>query len=376
MSIFRMYWTRILKKPGAIFLWLLIPFVFMTIYTLVFGGGNGGMPSTGLGLIDNDESAASGFFTSALVQGPAARMITVHRAPDLAGLERLFEEETASAGLVIPAGFGQNIAEDHPVTITLYTNPRHFVGPQIASGVIGTLVSVGNGMTGLFRQPFSAGARYPNVSSLQNVDVKIVEDTEDASRNFNMGALFFPGLIAFVLMSLSLNLETRFLHDRIGRVNQRIVTAPIRPVSLLLQQRLYTVVFLYLIAVATAVVGGIIWRIPPVGMIKANLIAIALILFITGFNGSIFGLSNSVRATSAVGSILMMIVMVLGGAFFPVEFFPAIRGISKFVPTGIANVGLTQCLTGRELTISIPLLYAYCALFFVISLFLGRKRLA
>ncbi len=31
MHLFRMYWTRTLKKPGAIFLWLLLPFVFMTM---------------------------------------------------------------------------------------------------------------------------------------------------------------------------------------------------------------------------------------------------------------------------------------------------------------------------------------------------------
>lgn len=403
MHLFRMYWTRTLKKPGAIFLWLLIPFAFMTIYTLVFGGSGGFVPSTGLAIVDRDSSFASGLVAGAFGQGPVADLVKIHRARDLDELEQLFADETASAGLVIPQRFEENVLRGEPTTLTLYKNPRHSIGPQIAEGVVGGLASMGNGLLGLFQRPlrdvqsfvdsgveptaddaaaiardfYSLGQNTPNLAALADIDVRIVEEEadKDETSDFNMAAMFFPGLVAFGLLSLSLSLETRFLYDRTRKVNHRLVVTPIRPFNVVLQQRVYVVVFLYVIAVATAVVGGVIWRIPPVGLFKANLISVALVIFIAGINGSLFALSNSIKAVSAISSLVMMVLMILGGGFFPVEGFQAIQGISKYVPTGIANVGLTQSLTGRELTISIPGLYVYCVAFFVLSIFLGRKRL-
>ena len=400
MHLFRMYWTRMLRKPGAILLWLLLPFVFMTIYTLTFGGDESF--SVGLAVVDRDSSFVSMFVARALTQGPLENLVASYPVETLDQVEKLFSREKASAALVIPERFGENLLRGDPVTLTLYRNPRHTIAPQIAEGIVGGMATLGNGASSLFREPlaavqgfidegrnptpdeiaavartfYSLGDNAPSLGAIANIDVKIVEETQKQPWEFNMAAMFFPGLVAFTLMSLSLSLEYRFLFDRKRHVNHRIVMTPMRPANILLQQRLYSVAFLYVMAVGTALLGGAIWSIAPTGILSVNLIAVALILFITGVNGIIFGMTNSLKAVSAISSIVIMVLMALGGGFFPIEFYPAwARSVAGWIPTGMANAALTRTLTGRETGVSLPLLFVYCGAFFALSIVVGRRRI-
>jgi len=403
MQLFRMYWQRTLRRPGSILLWMALPFVFMGIYTLVFGGNSSSGPTIYLAVVDQDSSFASGLVKGAFGQGPVAELLHVVDAPDLPAVEEMFRAEKASAALVIPEGFGDRLLRMDPDTLTLYRNPRHTIGPQIAEGVASGLVTLGNGIFLQFGAPltrirtlivderepstdqvgeisksfFETGKNARGLLAIQNIDVAVVKDKDETEdQDFNLAAMFFPGLIMFGLLSVSLNLEHRFLLDRTRQVTRRLVSAPLSSWSIAIQQRLYTASFVYVVGVLSALVGGLVWRIPAHGLVAANLIAMALALFVSGFNGVLFSLSNSARAVSAISSIAMTFLAILGGGFFPTEFTPpAFQSVVKFIPTGMANLGLTHALTGRALGISIPFLFLYCGAFFVAGTLVGRKRI-
>lgn len=401
MHLFRMYWQRVLRRPGSVFLWMALPFVFMTIYTLAFGGDDG-TPKVGLAIVDQDSSLASGLVKGAMAQGPVADMLTIVDAKDVADVERLFESETASAAVIIPPGFGDKLLRSEPDTLRLHRNPRHTIGPQIAEGVTFTLVTIANELTGQFatplrtvrgmaersddptsdeiadvsRQFFAAGQGARGLSVLQKIDVVVVDEEEEEEQGFNMAALFFPGLVMFGLLSLSLHIEHRFMMDRVNRVTHRLVTAPVSPWRIAIEQRAFAVSFLYLIGVVSLLLGATIWHIPLRGLATANLVVVALALFIAGWNGSLFSLSRSPRAASAISSIAMVFLSILGGGFFPAEFMPAsFQSIVRWIPTGMANLGLTRSLTGRDLTISLPLLFAVSLAFFTVGAVLARRRI-
>ena len=402
MQLFRMYWQRSLLRPGAILLWLSIPFVFMTIYTLVFGRDPQQTPRTNLAVVDQDSSFVSRLVKGAFAQGPVGEMVAVVDAKNLDEVDRLFAAEDASAALVIPDGFGDRLLRGVPDSLVLYRNPRHYIGPEIAEGVVGSMVTLGNGMLGQFESPmeevrrsldrdadpspdeigsisksfYTVSRDARGLAAIQNIDVTVVQDEGDEQgQDFNLAALFFPGLVMFGLMSVSLHLEHRFLVDRNHHVTRRIVTAPISPWQVAFQQRAYAASFVYIVGVLAAVVGGLAWRIPPHGLATANLITVALALFVAGINGVIFSLSNSVRAVGAISSLVMIFLAILGGGFFPAEFTPpAFQAVVKWIPTGMANLGLTHCLTGREAGISLPVLFAYCGAFFVAGIVAGRRR--
>lgn len=402
MHLFRMYWQRVLRKPGSVFLWMALPFVFMTIYSLAFGGDDGGRPKVGIAIVDQDRSLASGLVKTALAQGPVAEMLTIVEAQSQADVEELFKQETASAALVIPAGFGGKFLRSEPDTLHLYRNPRHTIGPQIAEGIVGSLATMANEMYGQFSAPlrsvrdvaegsetptsddiaaisrefFETGQRTGGLSFLQKIDVVVIDEEEKQEQGFSLAALFFPGLIMFGLLSLALHVEHRFMMDRVNRVTHRLVTAPVSPWRVALEQRVFAFSFLYLIGVVSMLLGAVIWHIPLRGLLTANVIVVALALFIAGWTGSLFSLSNSPRAASAISSTAMVFLSILGGGFFPAEFMPAsFRSLIQWIPTGMANLGLTRALTGRELTISLPLLFAMSLAFFTMGVTLGRKRI-
>jgi ABC-type multidrug transport system permease subunit len=402
MNLFRMYWQRVLRKPGSALLWMALPFVFMTIYSLVFGGNDGGPPKVGIAIVDQDSSLVSRMVKTSLAQGPVADMLTLVDARTVAEVEELFKKETASAAIVIPDGFGDRLLRSEPDTLRLWRNPRHSIGPQIAEGVTSGLVLVANELYGQFatplqstralmerstsptpdeiagvsRQFFAASQGASGLSVLRKIDVVVIDENEKESEDFSMAALFFPGLIMFGLLSLSLHVEHRFIVDRVNHVTDRLVTAPIAPWRIAVEQRVFAFSFLYLIGMVSLLVGAVIWRIPMRGVVAANLVVVAMALFIAGWNGSLFAMSRSPRAASAIASTAMVFLSILGGGFFPAEFMPpAFQSIIKWIPTGMANLGLTRALTGREITISLPLLFAISLAFFGMATMFGRRRI-
>jgi hypothetical protein len=399
MHLFRMYWQRTLRRPGSILIWMSIPFVFMTIYTMVVGNDSSNPPKTTMAIVDQDSSMVSQLVKGAFRQDQVASFMTVVDATDMAAVEKLFKTESASAALVIPDGFGDGVLQQTPQRLTLYTNPRHSIGPQVAEGVVGSMLAISNGLLGQFAEPmqrinaiddvptsdqvadisrlaFDRSGQTSGLAAVRNINVTVVETKDDAdAADFNLASMFFPGLIMFGLLSVSLHLEHRFLRDRNNQVTRRFVTAPLSPWSVAIQQRLYSASFVYVVGMISGILGGIIWRIPTHGLAAASLITLALALFVAGWNGLVFSLSNSVRAVGAISSISMIFLAILGGGFFPAEFTPpSFQSVIKLVPTGMANLGLTHSLTGKPLGISLPFLFAYCGLFFVAGTLASRRR--
>lgn len=400
MHIFRMYWRRTLRKPGAILLWLAVPFVFMAIYQLVFGDDDG-TPRAGLAIVDQDSSLVSGLVRAAFEQGPAGELVTVSTAADLADVERRFAAGDASAALVIPPGFGERLLRAEPDTLQLLKNPRHAIGPQVAEGVTGTLITIGNGLLERFADPvrtlsgyftrddapsadevgviarqfYAAGRGGTGLGALRNIDVAIVDNAGE-EEDFNIAALFFPGLVMFGILTVSLRIEHAFLMDRRNRVTHRFVTAPVSPWQVALEQRLFTASFAWVLGIVAGTLGGVIWRIPPHGLLTVVLVVALLALFIAGINGIIFSLTDSPRAVGAISSLVMIFLTILGGGFFPAEFMPAaFQSFAAWIPTGTANIALTRALTGREIPVSIPLYALTSVAFFAAGTFAGRRRL-
>lgn len=398
-----MYWQRVLRKPGSVFLWIALPFVFMTIYSLAFGGDDdGSMPKVGIAIVDQDGSLVSRLVKTALAQGPVSGMMTLVDARDMTAVATLFEKESASAAIVIRAGFGDRFLRAQPDTLELYRNPRHTIGPQVAEGILGSLVTVANELYGQFGGPlrsalelrdrsetpapdqiagvsqqfFAASQGAGGLSVLQKINVVVVDEEDNEEAGFSLAALFFPGLIMFGLLSLALHVEHRFMMDRVNHVTNRLVTAPMAPWRIAVEQRLFAFSFLYLIGVVSLVLGAVIWHIPLRGVASANFIVVAMAIFIAGWTGSLFSLSSSPRAASAIASTAMVFLSILGGGFFPAEFMPAsFQALVRWIPTGMANLGLTRALTGRELTISLPVLFAISLSFMTLAVILGRKRI-
>ena len=217
-----------------------------------------------MAVVDRDSSFVSRFVAGAFDQGPLQELVTQYPVESIEEADKLVRREKASAALVIPEYFGAKLFRGEPDTLTLYKNPRHTIAPQIAEGIVGGMATLGNGAASLFREPLATAQGFideeraptvdefvgiartiytleqnaPNLGAIANIDVKLVESEKKQPWEMNMAAMFFPGLVAFALMSLSLAIEYRFLFDRKNQVNHRIVMTPMRPANILFKQRL------------------------------------------------------------------------------------------------------------------------------------------
>lgn len=409
MPLLRMYWKRIARRPGVILLWMALPFVFLVVYQLAFGAsgdsGSAALPKTPMAVIDRDSTLVSRFLAGALSQGPLAEIVETRAVRDTTDLEPLFARDAVAAALVIPHGFARRFALGQSDTLTLLTNPRMTITPRIARGIVETMVVLANGLTRAFEGPmrsvqrlareqrspdadevaemsrrfYVVGERTRGLAAFARADVKVTagpRDESSASR-FNLAALFLPGLLAFSIATTAMSLENRFLLDRLDGLTRRFVTAPVRPARIVLEQRLYAVSFLLVVGAVAGALAGVVWRIPPTGLATVAAVAPPLVLFVSGVAGAVFGLSDSRRANGAIASVLIMALLIPGGAFFPAELMPEwFQRVAHAIPTGMANLALTHALTGRDAGVDAAALWAWGLGAMALAVVLQRRRVA
>lgn len=121
---------RISRDPWKLLLWLGIPLLIGSLMTSLMGGSEGPKPQALLYLDDQDDSFLSGALISAFSNEQVGGLVQVERLSRKDGLERLNRNQ-GSAVLVIPAGFGQAVLEETPITLEFLTNPAQRILPGI-----------------------------------------------------------------------------------------------------------------------------------------------------------------------------------------------------------------------------------------------------
>lgn len=121
---------RVSRDPWKLLLWLGVPLLIGTLMTTLMGGSDGPKPQALLYLDDQDDSFLSGALISAFSNEQVGDLVQVERISRKEGLARLNRNQ-GSAVLVIPAGFGQAVLEETPITLELLTNPAQRILPGI-----------------------------------------------------------------------------------------------------------------------------------------------------------------------------------------------------------------------------------------------------
>ena len=133
--LLRVSWLALVRDRWALVLSFVVPIAFFSILALVFGGiGDRRLPTVRLAVMDEDRSEASALLVGALER--EAALVVDRRAvepgePARDAARRLVERGDAPAAVVVPAGFGERLAQ-FPVkrlTVELFGDP---VGDPVA----------------------------------------------------------------------------------------------------------------------------------------------------------------------------------------------------------------------------------------------------
>jgi len=412
----RLIWTmarkdllRRLRQPMGILFVLSFPLVFSALLALSFGGGGGAMPKVQLLVEDRDESFLSGMLVSALGSEQAAAYIEATRV-GVEGRERM-ERGEASALLVIPEGFADDLLEGTPITLTLVRNPAQGILPEIAEQGLRVLADVLSSGSWLLREPLEelgplfARAQAPTGEQVAAVAMLFhqaiessgellmppaimlasvtAEEAEGQATGSMFGAIFLvvlPGISVWALFSLGdMAMRDILTESRQGTLRRQL-GGPITSRHLVLSKALYSSVLCLISLVLLSAIGAVAID-GAIDLVAFAALSMALVLAVTGYASIVYGLAGTERQGATISSVLLLIFAFAGGSFVPLDSLPAsLLRLSPFTPFywGVSGYGKLLHDSGqmRDVLTNIGVLAAFGAILLLVGARLmdGRIR--
>jgi ABC-type multidrug transport system permease subunit len=382
---------RLLKTPSVPLLWLAFPIALSVIEYGAFGQigrSASGLPKGELLLVDDDRTLLSSFLAQSLQREPLSDFFTIVPLDSGATVEKKLADNKGSAALRIPAGFQDSVLAASPVQLVYTPNPRQSIRPQMIDASLRMFLEIGNrflhesrdataelraatrvdgppsratvlSLAGSF---YDAGQRFEKLGAVADLDVTVQRPAPApgnpaiAGGAPNFFAYFLPGLVVFSVLMVAQGFERRYYELRVRGLHRRITAAPVSTLTVLSAQGAG-------VLVAGLVVGGVILAagalLFDIHLTRPLTIAVTLVgfaIFAVGLCKAIYGRARSKRAAETLGSVVTLIMTLVGGGFAPLEIYSeSVRPIAAATPVGCASTTLVNAIVhGRSLAESAP----------------------
>ena len=290
-----------LRNPLGFFMSLVLPVILILIFGAVFS--NTGSTRVDLTVQNLDHNSPASVAFLAALNGTGA--VNVHMvSPDVGNLSDYLNHNSLTAGLVVPRGFAEALANRTPVHVVVYTNPSSGAGGAVQGAVQGVV----NGL---------------NLQLAGGSAVVTPIDLNVGSTTYQYIDYLVPGLIGFsVLVSpmfSMVNISSTWKRDKLFR---QLSLTPLSRAEWLTATLLWYVVLAFisaalLIAVGAAAFGSKV----AVGWLTVPFLVAGPILFVA--LGLLAGsVSRTPESAGVVGNLITFPMMFLSGTFFPISLFP------------------------------------------------------
>jgi ABC-2 type transport system permease protein len=398
-KIWNLAWNDVLVEfsdRSTLLFFLVLPLVFTAILGLSLGDGTvdpGVDNRFGLLVVDLDQSEGSALLLDTLQSSEVVRPVLLGST----AAQQAFEErETSDVLLVLPAGFGQNLASGLSTELSLRRYADSNQALAIEQAVTSAIRRVESIYAAAFTSLAEAETRRPFANEPERLDyfssgltlakqvvedipvglevVRPVESGSQIATGFEQSA---PGqLVTWTLITLLAASEV-FVSERVGGTLRRLLTTPTsRPV----------------------IIGGKITGRLGMGLLQmALLIGFGALLFNVDWGSSwpalilvcfTFGLAavslgvmiatfTKTRAQASGMTVLLgMVMAALGGAWWPLEITPPIyQAVVKLLPSTWAMMGFTDIMVRGQGLSSVLLEAGILIVFAVVFLVVGVRRL-
>jgi ABC-2 type transport system permease protein len=377
------------RDRSAIILGIVVPLVLAYIFHLVFGGAlTTGSLDLRYGLVDDDMSPVSSAFAEALDDLEAGEVLTYESYPDPESAESAIADGDIAAFFEIPEGFGAGVLSGSGGRIRVVGDVDSPTATQIAASIAGQFatgvetanlaiattselsgVPVGPELiAGLEEDPSSAAFSFT------------LEDVAAATRLLDPNTFFAAGMAVFFLFfTVQFGVAGLLEEEREGTL-ARLLAAPISRSSVIGGKAILAfalgVISMTVLIVATRFLMGADWG-PPLGV---ALLVGAGVSSAVGVMGLVASFARSPEAAGNLGSIIAVILGMLGGTFFPVgQGDDFLSRLSYITPHAWFMRGLGDIAGGASWTAALPAAAAMAAFAAVCggtALFLVRRRVA
>jgi ABC-2 type transport system permease protein len=238
-------------------------------------------------------------------------------------LERLVDAGQARAALIIPPGYGREVAAGGQAQIAFVIDGSD---PGVASTVLAASQSVGQAHSLRILQR-TTGIDPADMPGVQ-VRPRVWYNPDMRSANFMV-----PGIIGMVLYFLTaLFTAMAIVREREQGTIEQLIVTPIRPMELIIG-KVVPYAFIAYACVLEVLAIGVLWFDVPVHGSLGLLLGLSGLFLLTSLGIGIF--ISTIAKTQQEAMLLAWLTMLpsifLGGFFFPIEAMPAVLQVFTYV---------------------------------------------
>ncbi len=400
---------RRLRSPLATILFLVIPLAMTALIGMIFDPGQDNrtqLPPTKLLLVDNDKDIAARFLVGAFDQKEVKDMFQVTRIDEAEG-ERLMQKGKASAMLVIPRNFTDDLIAQRPSALEVVKNPAEEFLPGVAEEFAATMAVGLSAISQVFADelhvvqsvrslslqavtiadmiPFLERARLKIIalnSYLSPLLLTVKSGTstkagkEARPAGFNIFSYIFPGmLIMFLLFIVEPSLR-EIQNERADGKTRRMMFSPLGGGELV-AARIFSGwligLLVSLLAMAAAsLLFGIAWGSP---LLQLPLVAAAC-FWCSAFFAMLNAFFRNKNQAGAFASPIILAFAAFGGSMLPLQQLPAgMRWIGRFTVNNWFITGCQAIIDGNSPLLSLVVLTASGLIFAAVAMVVLPRRL-
>jgi ABC-2 type transport system permease protein len=238
-------------------------------------------------------------------------------------LERLIDSGQVRAGLVIPAGYGEEMAAGGRIPIAFAIDGSD---PSVANTVFAASQSVG--------QAFSMRV----VEQTMGIDLEDMPGVEVRPRvwynpEMKSANYMIPGLIGMILYLLTaLFTSMSIVREREQGTIEQLIVTPIKPLEMIIA-KITPYVFISFFDVLEVLAIGVFWFGVPIRGNLGLLLGLSALFLLTSLGIGIFvsSVANTQQEAMLLTFLTMFPSIFLGGFFFPIEAMPGWLQVITYV---------------------------------------------
>ncbi len=350
-NIWLLIWKDFIRRwrnPVVIVGFLLIPVIFTFIFGFIFGQEEEKvLPRISVLAVDKDQSVLSNFFFSSFEQGELKELIDLKPVEEERG-RKLINKGKASALLIIPENFQENVWNSRPAEIHLLKNPSEQFLPQIVEEVcdittllLSSLFSVFSGeldtVKGFIEQGKLPDKELSSLSiQMKNriegmakfalppvISIKQTTTSEEKQASeISVSGYILPAMSIMFLLFIGNAVFEDILREKETGALLRMSVSPLRISHFIWSKILTSALIGTICTIVLVALGIVLFSIRWGNLFTVLLIVICLNVLIAGFISFLYSFVKTERQAGALLSSVIIVMSLLGGSMVPVHNFP------------------------------------------------------
>jgi ABC-type multidrug transport system permease subunit len=356
---------RAWRNPIPWLINLAVPIVITALIGLAFAPSSerSGLGRIKLAVVDEDDSALTGFLRGALNQQQGGKYLEPVFLSRAEALRRITDNQL-SAVVIIPKAFTHDFLTGQPVALELVKNPAQAFHPAIIEELLGALVTALNAVSRNFQSEFPEWWRAferTNDLDLRGIGNLLVRagDKLESARPYlfpplvgyekaqrgseqkaegpgrNIFAFLLAGMAAMFLLFLGDNAVRDLYREVRFRTMERFHSLHEGLFVFVTSKVVFALAILLLSEVILLGGGALVFRFRWTHPAELAVLGLAYAFFVAGFMALLAALAGKEKRADVLNSVTVMILSLAGGCMFPTDQLPAFlrEHISSWLPT-------------------------------------------